>query len=99
MSLLNVALAPLLTARKVRRLDIPSTLRVVEEKRDGRHVEVPGRSVGRPARLKKKSQDLRPNRLNDLGSQGWEAVGLTLKRGGDLVAWRVVLLKRRKPRP
>jgi hypothetical protein len=49
-------------------------------------------------RLKKKSQDLRPDRLNDLGLQGWEAVGLTLKRG-DLVAWPVVLLKRRKPQP
>ena len=44
--------------------------------------------------LKKKSADLRPDRLNELGSQGWEAVGLTLKRG-DLVAWPVVLLKRR----
>ena len=41
----------------------------------------------------KKSADLRPERLNELGSQGWEAVGLTLKRG-DLVAWPVVLLKR-----
>jgi hypothetical protein len=43
--------------------------------------------------LKKKSADLRPDRLNELGSQGWEAVGLSLKRG-DLVAWPVVLLKR-----
>jgi hypothetical protein len=43
-------------------------------------------------KLKKKS-DLRPERLNQLGAQGWEAVGLTLKRG-DLVAWPVVLLKR-----
>ena len=43
--------------------------------------------------LKKKSDDLVPDRLNELGSQGWEAVGLTLKRG-DLVAWPVVLLKR-----
>jgi hypothetical protein len=34
-----------------------------------------------------------PQRLNQLGSQGWEAVGLSLKRG-DLVAWPVVLLKR-----
>lgn len=49
-------------------------------------------------RLKKKSQDLRPERLNDLGSQGWEAVGLRLKCG-DLVAWPVVLLKRRQPHP
>lgn len=44
-------------------------------------------------KVKKRSADLRPDRLNDLGAQGWEAVGLTLKRG-DLVAWPVVLLKR-----
>ena len=43
--------------------------------------------------LKKKSDALSPERLNQLGSQGWEAVGLSLKRG-DLVAWPVVLLKR-----
>jgi hypothetical protein len=43
--------------------------------------------------VKKGSEGLRPDRLNELGSQGWEAVGLTLKRG-DLVAWPVVLLKR-----
>jgi hypothetical protein len=43
--------------------------------------------------LKKKSADLTPTRLNELGEDGWEAVGLTLKRG-DLVAWPVVLLKR-----
>ena len=34
-----------------------------------------------------------PLRLNELGSDGWEAAGLSLKRG-DLVAWPVVLLKR-----
>jgi hypothetical protein len=44
-------------------------------------------------KIKKKSADLRPDRLNELGSEGWEAVGLTLKRG-DLIAWPVVLLKR-----
>jgi hypothetical protein len=43
--------------------------------------------------LKKKSSGLSPDRLNELGSEGWEAVGLSLKRG-DLVAWPVVLLKR-----
>jgi hypothetical protein len=43
--------------------------------------------------LKKHAADLRPDRLNELGSQGWEAVGLSLKYG-DLVAWPVVLLKR-----
>ena len=41
----------------------------------------------------KKGTDLRPDRLDQLGSEGWEAVGLSLKRG-DLVAWPVVLLKR-----
>ena len=44
-------------------------------------------------KVKKRSADVRPDRLNELGEQGWEAVGLTLKRG-DLVAWPVVLLKR-----
>ncbi len=44
-------------------------------------------------KVKKRSVELRPDRLNELGAQGWEAVGLTLKRG-DLVAWPVVLLKR-----
>ena len=43
--------------------------------------------------LKTNSDALRPERLNDLGAAGWEAVGLSLKRG-DLVAWPVVLLKR-----
>lgn len=41
----------------------------------------------------KRSTDLRPDHLNELGAQGWEAVGLTLKKG-DLVAWPVVMLKR-----
>lgn len=44
-------------------------------------------------KVKKGGVDLSPVRLNELGAQGWEAVGLTLKRG-DLVAWPVVLLKR-----
>ena len=43
--------------------------------------------------VKKGSDGLSPDLLNELGSQGWEAVGLTLKRG-DLVAWPIVLLKR-----
>jgi len=43
--------------------------------------------------LKKKSEAWSPDRLNELGSEGWEAVGLSLKRG-DLIAWPVVLLKR-----
>lgn len=45
------------------------------------------------AGLKKKSAGLSPDQLNALGADGWEAIGLTLKRG-DLVAWPVVLLKR-----
>ena len=45
------------------------------------------------AALKKKSEGLTPDRLNELGSEGWEAVGMSLKQG-DLIAWPVVLLKR-----
>jgi len=44
-------------------------------------------------KLKKRSSGFGPERLNELGGEGWEAVGTTLKRG-DLVAWPVVLLKR-----
>ena len=43
--------------------------------------------------VKKSSDGLQPEHLNQLGADGWEAVGLTLKRG-DLVAWPVVLMKR-----
>ncbi|MBN1529278.1 MAG: hypothetical protein JW895_09485 [Thermoleophilaceae bacterium] len=45
------------------------------------------------ARIKKDSDGLTPDRLNELGAEGWEAVGVSLKQG-DLVAWPVVLLKR-----
>jgi hypothetical protein len=41
----------------------------------------------------KKGADVRREHLNELGSVGWEAVGVSLKKG-DLVAWPVVLLKR-----
>jgi hypothetical protein len=44
-------------------------------------------------KVKKRSAELSSDRLNELGAQGSEAVGLTLKRG-DLVAWPVVLRKR-----
>jgi hypothetical protein len=44
----------------------------------------------------KKTETLPPQRLNELGAEGWEAVGLTVK-SGDLVAWPVVLLKRQVP--
>ena len=37
-------------------------------------------------KLKKDSGGFPPSRLNELGAQGWEAVGLSLKYG-DLVAW------------
>lgn len=43
--------------------------------------------------LKKSSDGLTIDRLDKLGAEGWEAVGLSLKKG-DLVAWPVVLLKR-----
>jgi hypothetical protein len=43
--------------------------------------------------VKKGSDGVVPDRLNELGADGWEAVGLSLKKG-DLVAWPVVLLKR-----
>ena len=43
--------------------------------------------------VKKRSDGLVPDQLNELGADGWEAVGLSLKKG-DLVAWPVVLLKR-----
>ncbi len=43
--------------------------------------------------LKKADDPWRPEQLNELGRQGWEAVGLSLKYG-DLIAWPVVLLKR-----
>jgi hypothetical protein len=45
------------------------------------------------SRLKKNSEAISSDQLNQLGSDGWEAVGVTLKQG-DLVAWPVVLLKR-----
>jgi hypothetical protein len=43
--------------------------------------------------LRKKDDGLVPDHLNDLGSDGWEADGVSLKNG-DLVAWPVVLLTR-----
>ena len=46
------------------------------------------------AGIKKNSEGLAPERLNRLGADGWEAVGVSLKQG-DLVAWPIVLLKRR----
>ena len=49
--------------------------------------------LGDARKIKKNSLGFAPDRLNELGSQGWEAVGLSLKQG-DLVAWPVVLLKR-----
>ena len=44
--------------------------------------------------LKKDAAPWTPEHLNELGEDGWEAAGITLKYG-DLVAWPVVLLKRR----
>jgi hypothetical protein len=46
------------------------------------------------AKSMKKHEDVfAPEQLNELGEEGWEAVGLSLKYG-DLIAWPVVLLKR-----
>ncbi|MBS1892293.1 MAG: hypothetical protein JST59_13435 [Actinobacteria bacterium] len=44
-------------------------------------------------KVKKRSPGFSPERLDELGREGWEAVGVTLRRG-DLVAWPVALLKR-----
>jgi hypothetical protein len=44
-------------------------------------------------KVRKGADALPPSQLNELGAEGWEAVGLSLKQG-DLVAWPVVLLKR-----
>jgi hypothetical protein len=44
-------------------------------------------------KLKKEDGPWDPDRLNELGAEGWEAVGISLKYG-DLMAWPVVLLKR-----
>ena len=43
--------------------------------------------------LKKADAPWSPETLNELGAQGWEAVGLSLKYG-DFIAWPVVLFKR-----
>jgi hypothetical protein len=43
--------------------------------------------------LKKDEEAFVPEHLNELGLEGWEAVGLSLKYG-DLMAWPVALLKR-----
>ena len=43
--------------------------------------------------VKKDDEVFVPEHLNELGEEGWEAVGLSLKYG-DLMAWPVVLLKR-----
>jgi hypothetical protein len=45
------------------------------------------------AAVKKGSAGMQLDQLDELGALGWEAVGMTLKRG-DLVAWPVVLFKR-----
>ena len=42
--------------------------------------------------VKKDEDAFAPEQLNELGQEGWEAVGLSLKYG-DLIAWPVVLLK------
>src|SRR5262249_56622937 len=81
--------------RTMRPASNAALVRVAERRDPGRmtkweYIVVPLEEVGG---LKKRAQGLEPERLNELGQQGWEAVGLTLKKG-DLVAWPVVLLKR-----
>jgi hypothetical protein len=43
--------------------------------------------------LKKTDDPWEPDSLNELGAEGWEAAGISLKYG-DFIAWPVVLLKR-----
>jgi hypothetical protein len=73
-------------------------------------IDAPGRAEARPIEpakweyllvplpeakgLKKDAAPWTPEQLNELGEHGWEAAGITLKYG-DLMAWPVVLLKRR----
>jgi hypothetical protein len=40
------------------------------------------------AGLRKDSEGLTPHHLNTLGSEGWEAVGVSLKQGPDRLAGR-----------
>jgi hypothetical protein len=49
--------------------------------------------LNQASNVKKGTEDWTPEHLNELGQEGWEAVGLSLKKG-DLVAWPVVLMKR-----
>ena len=60
---------------------------------EAREVAVLGRAASGSQGLKKADDPWAPDKLDDLGRQGWEAVGLSLKYG-DFMAWPVVLLKR-----
>lgn len=53
---------------------------------------VPDRSPG-GCREGEEGRRPEPRAPNEPGSQGWEAVGISLKKG-DLAAWPVVMLKR-----
>jgi len=66
-------------------LDAPSVLRTRFE-----YLVVPLKEA---KKLKGEEDAFSPEQLNELGGEGWEAVGLSLKYG-DLMAWPVVLLKR-----
>jgi hypothetical protein len=46
-------------------------------------------------KMKKDASPSTPAHLNELGAEGWEAVGLSLKYS-DLASWPVVLLKRER---
>ena len=66
------------------------------DRRPERHcdsVRIPRLPLPEAKRLKKDDEAWTPERINELGEEGWEAVGLSLKYG-DLMAWPVVLLKR-----
>lgn len=82
------------------RIEIPNTLAPFNQERGClmQNWEYKVAPLEEAGKLKKKSPSIEPTGLNELGAEGWEAVGITLKRG-DLVAWPVVLLKRPAGRP
>ena len=68
----------------------PIPLEVAESAENWEYLVVP---LQEAKGLEKDGDPWAPDRLNELGRQRWEAVGLSLKYG-DLMAWPVVLLKR-----
>ena len=70
--------------------DAPMPLELAESAEKWEYLVVP---LQEAKGLKKADGPWAPDQLNELGRQGWEAVGLSLKYG-DFIAWPVVLLKR-----